>query len=138
MFQASKTISGKMSIEKLWNYYQDVSEWPMWDTSLKNVVLQGTFSDGATGTMFFSDEHVPPLSFRFSEVEENKSFTTTASFARITVMFCHRIDTLEEETVLEHSVEVSGVNHDMVHGVGNMLAAQLEPSLENLKRLTSK
>lgn len=137
MFQVCKTLSGQMPMERVWDCYEDVSKWPLWDVSLQNVVLQGAFSDGATGTMFFSDEGVPPLCFRLSEVEKNKGFTATASFAGLTVKFLHRMDVSEEKTVLEHCVEVSGVDEDMVCGIGTMLASQLESSLENLWRLTS-
>lgn len=135
MFNAKKSVSGKMNIEKLWSFYEDVSKWCEWDDSIKTVTLNGEFIDGTEGVMYFSDKNIPPLSFVLSNVNKNKGFITSSTVADITVRIIHVIGNEKNELFVEHRIEVTGKNERMVNGIGHALSAQLDQSMEKLKSL---
>ena len=51
MFTYEKSVTGKADIEKVWELYSDVTQWNLWDESVKSVQLSGPFCAGTYGVM---------------------------------------------------------------------------------------
>jgi hypothetical protein len=135
MFQYESTVKGKMDIGKVWALYSDVSRWSEWDSDMQNVVLDGAFAVGTTGTMFMKE--MPPLPFRLDEVEKEKAFVNTSTLGDVAVRFGHFITSTESgEYTITHTVTITGSNEAQLQGIGHGIVAGIPAGMENLYRLS--
>lgn len=81
----------KVDLEKLWELYSDVSQWPKWDPSMEKVEMFGPFATGTKGIHHMKG--MPPIEITLTEVTPYKSFTDEAVMNEwgVTLQFEHII-----------------------------------------------
>lgn len=135
MFKYENIIRGKMKIEKVWDLYSNVNQWPKWDTEMQSVDLEGKFVPGTKGTMFMKG--MPPMPFTLDEVEKGKKFVNSSTFGNITVQFGHFItDEGNNEYTLKHTVVITGPNDEQLQGMGQGIVSNIPDSMEKLFQLS--
>lgn len=138
-FEKECEISRQANVNDIWNLYEKVSNWVLWDKSLENVTLEGDFVENAKGTMFFAMDNMPPLPFVLSNVLKNQRFISTATLNGIEVTTDHIIETQGNGICkIKHIVTVQGTIEEMVQGIGMGLTSKLELFMNNLMDIVSK
>ena len=137
MFYKEYSVTGKVSLEKVWSFYEDVSKWCEWDKNLDKVELQGDFKNGSTGTMFLAIPNTPPVTFTLEHVIKNERFLSVSSLGPVTIMVDHLItQNIDKEVTIQHIINVKGDNENMVQGIGTNLTKNLEECMENILLLS--
>ena len=137
MFYKEYSVVGKVSLEKVWSFYEDVSKWREWDKNLDKVELQGEFQNGSTGLMFLAMPNTPPVTFTLENVIKNERFLSTSSLGSVTIKIDHLItQNTDEEVTITHIVTVEGDNENMVQGIGTNLTSNLKECMENILLLS--
>lgn len=138
-FEKECEVSGQANVNDIWNLYEEVSNWVLWDKSLKKVDLEGDFVDNTKGTMIFAMDNMPPLMFTLSDVFKNQRFVSTATLNGIEVATDHIIETQENGFCkIRHIVTVQGPIEEMVQGIGMGLTSKLELFMQNLMDIVSR
>ncbi|MDQ2808361.1 MAG: SRPBCC family protein [Chloroflexota bacterium] len=109
MFNYSHSIETPASAAAIWPLYSEVSRWPLWDHEVQEVVLDGPFVTGTSGTMQISGQ--PLLPIHLTEVTPNRSFSdeTAMPDAGIVITFVHTLTPLATGgTRITHAVTISG------------------------------
>ena len=137
MFYKDCSVVGKVSLEKVWSFYEDVSKWSEWDKNLDKVELQGEFQNGSTGLMFLAIPNTPPVIFTLENVIKNERFLSISSLGSVTIKIDHLIaQNTDEEVTITHIVIVEGDNENMVQGIGANLTSNLKECMENILLLS--
>ncbi len=137
MFYKEYSVTGKVSLEKVWSFYKDVSKWSTWDKNLNKVELQGDFQNGSTGLMFLAMPNTPPVTFTLERVIKNERFLSVSSLGSVTIKIDHLIaQNTDEEIIITHIVTVEGDNENMVQGIGTNLTNNLKECMENILLLS--
>lgn len=68
------TIDTTAQPEAVWRLYTDVTSWPSWKTGIRQVVLNGPFAAGTTGTLTPVDR--PGMPFRLTDVRPNEGYVS--------------------------------------------------------------
>jgi len=137
MFYKECSVTGKVNLEKVWNFYENVSKWCEWDKNLDKVELQGDFKNGSTGLMFLTMPNTPPVTFTLENVIKNERFLSVSSLGAVTIMVDHLItQNIDKEVTIKHIVTVEGDNENMVQGIGTNLTNNLKECMENILLLS--
>ncbi len=130
MFTYEKSVTGKADIEKVWELYSDVSQWNLWDESVKSVQLSGPFCVGTYGVMEMT--HGPNLPIVLTECSDKKSFTTKSELGPITVTFGHLLKEDTNGVTITHTVTIEGGEENQMKGMGEGIAAGIPGCLRKL------
>lgn len=104
----TSTRTAHTSPEDVWNLWEDVPNWPSWDTELEWSRLNGKFAVGTTGTLkpkgWFSS------TFTISQIIPHISHSETTHMPLTSLVFTHRLDKTNDKQVrITHSLKVSGL-----------------------------
>ncbi|MBD5543409.1 MAG: hypothetical protein HDR01_03970 [Lachnospiraceae bacterium] len=130
MFIYEKSITGKADIQKIWDFYSDVTKWGLWDKSVKSVQLSGPFSAGTQGIMEIADGSSLPIVL--TECSDKKSFTTKSELGPIAVTFGHLLKEDENGVTITHTVTIEGGEENQMKGMGKGITAGIPECLEKL------
>ena len=109
MFNYSHSIETAATPAAIWPFYSEVARWPLWDHEVQEVILDGPFVTGTTGTMRITGQ--PLLPIHLTEVTPNGSFSdeTALPDAGIVITFVHTLTPLASGgTRITHAVTISG------------------------------
>ncbi len=136
MFNYSHSIETAAEAAALWPLYSEVSRWPLWDHEVEQVILNGPFVAGTTGTMQITGQ--PLLPTLLTEVTVNHSFSDEVALAdaSIVVTFTHLLTPLATGgTRITHAFTISGPAADtMGPELGPTIAADIPSAMQNLAR----
>lgn len=130
MFTYENSVTGKTTVQKLWNLYSDVNKWQMWDKGIASVELFGKFAVSTSGVMNMADGAALPFSIVACEVE--KSFTTQSRLGNIIVTFGHEIKENGELVTVTHTVTIEGGNDMQMEGMGKGIVANIPECMQRL------
>lgn len=109
MFTYSHSHDTAAAPAAVWRLYSDVATWPVWDSSVEAVTLDGPFAAGTCGTLHVTGQ--PPLPLRLVEVTPNGSFTDATDLpgAGIVITFTHTLSPLPAGgTRITHAMSITG------------------------------
>lgn len=130
MFTYEKSLTGAGDIQKIWNMYSDVSNWRIWDKSVKSVQLSGPFCVGTNGIMEMNDGMTLPI--ELTECTDTKSFTTKSQLGPITVTFGHLLQENANGVTITHTVTIEGGEENQMKGMGKGITAGIPDCLQQL------
>lgn len=110
VWKYSETVDVYVNVDIVWKIWSDPKTWPMWDTELKWVTLNGPFIKGTKGKM--KPVSGPEIAFELINVEQNKMFTDRAKLPLTTLDFIHfytPIDSNQTIAQITHAVEFRGL-----------------------------
>lgn len=134
-WQFSETINTNASPQEVWSIWTDAHNWPVWDTELEWVKLEGPFVEGAIGTM--KPRGAPDVEFVLTNVEENRQFVDLAKLPLTRIAFIHRYETAADGTGrIMHKVEMNGLLAPLFGRlIGSKIRAHLRDAMEELSSL---
>jgi len=87
--------------------YENVAQWPLWDTDVKSASIQGAFVSGARGVIVPNGG--PKCDILFSEVTRNQGFKAECKLPLCKMRFEHVLETKEGGTKATHRVVFEGL-----------------------------
>ena len=101
-----KTIRIKSSPDNIFNLYQDIKSWLVWDPEVSSVDIPNGLTIGAKGIL--KPKKGPKTSIEITEVTQGKSFTVSSKLPLCHMLFKHELVKDDEGTIVIHSVTFSG------------------------------
>jgi len=97
-----------VSLDAIWQSYQDVASWPKWDSDLDWAVLDGPFAEGVTGRL--KPKHFFPVCFTLEKVKENSEFVDVSKMPLMTTCtFYHKLEKqVNGQVKITHGVKTCG------------------------------
>ncbi len=124
-FEVSAQIN--TSAATIFALYENVAQWPAWDTEVKSTSIQGAFASGTRGVIV---PHGGPKSdIVFSEVIRNKSFTVDCKLPLCLMRFEHELQAHEGGTRATHRVAFDGL---LAPIFGRLIGSGMRKSLPNV------
>lgn len=115
----------------LFQIYEDVSNWHVWDPDTQRAFLDGPLSVGAKGKLTPTKGNTVPM--RVTEVTRDRSFTVEARIPLFRMVFEHELHPNIGGTEVVHRVTLSG---PLLFILGRMLGKQIDSGLPvTLKKL---
>jgi hypothetical protein len=117
--------------------YENVTQWPTWDTEVKSASISGAFASGARGVIV---PHGGPKSdILFSEVIRNKSFTVDCKLPLCLMRFEHELVAQGSGTRATHRVIFDGLLAPIFGRlIGSGMRKSLPKVMESLKAAAEK
>jgi hypothetical protein len=135
--KAKKTYSG-IKKEDIWNIWQDINNWPLWNKDIESARLLDAFQTG--GNFEIKPKGAPLVKLTLEEVVENKSFTDCLHLPGAKMYGNHQMEEKENGDIeLSCSVTIKGINSAMwILILGEKIAAKMEKQMDDLVLLTIK
>ena len=120
--------------EKIFPFYENVSEWSSWDPDVLSSSIDGNFVRGAKGKL--KPAKGPEASIEFIEVIKNKSFTTISKLPLCTMSFEHKLIPSNGMTEVVHKVSFKGLLSPIFGRlIGSEIKKRLPDTLKGLKNI---
>ncbi len=134
-WQYSETVATHATPKQIWALWSDPQTWPVWDSELEWVKIDGPFVEGSTGTM--KPREGPVVKFVLTHVEENQQFSDRANLPLTKIAFSHRYEVSEDgRGRIVHKVEMNGLLTPLFSRViGNKIRMHLRGAMEKLSSL---
>jgi Polyketide cyclase / dehydrase and lipid transport len=117
--------------------YENVAQWPVWDTDVKSASIQGAFVSGARGVIVPNGG--PKSDIVFSEVIRNKSFTVDCKLPLCMMRFEHELEAQGNGTRATHRVIFDGLLAPLFGRlIGSGMRKSLPKVMESLKAVAEK
>ncbi len=135
MFTYQHSVTGPLHLEKVWQFYEDVSLWCEWDVEIETVTLNGNFAPHTTGAMRLKNGQQLP--FVLDEVTPQKSFSTRSQMGPLVITFGHVVDCLGDGLyTITHTVAITGGDPQQMEGMGKAITAAIPQSMQRLLSLS--
>jgi len=131
----SESVETDATAEQIWAMWEDVVNWPAWDSELEWVRLNGDFQQGTEGQM--KPAGAPVVDFTLIEVCHNSCFVDRAKLPLTTLDFSHNYEmgSTDRRAMIHHSVEMKGFLAPLFGFVlGRKIKAHLRDAMEELSR----
>lgn len=124
------------SPESVWSQWSDVASWPVWDSGVERVTLQGPFAAGTKGTL--KPTGGPRVRFELTEVRPVEGFTDVTKLPLSRMQFEHSAVRESDRTRLTHRVTISGLTTPLfARIIGRGVAKGLPETVRTLARVAS-
>ena len=134
-FEASIQINAAAAT--IFALYENVAQWPVWDSDVKSASIQGAFVSGARGVIVPNGG--PKSDILFSEVIRNKSFTVDCKLPLCMMRFEHELVAHGGGTRATHRVIFDGLLAPVFGRlIGSGMRKTLPEVMENLKSVAEK
>jgi Polyketide cyclase / dehydrase and lipid transport len=107
--------------------YENVAQWPVWDTDVKAASISGPFVSGARGVI--EPNGGPKSDIVFTEVVRNKSFTVDCKLPLCKMRFEHELQESGGSTRATHRVVFEGLLAPLF---GRIIGSGMRKSLPNV------
>lgn len=130
-FQDQITIQAPA--EKVFAIYQNVADWPSWDSDVLSSQLNGAFEVGTKGELKPKDG--PKAKIQLTEVTPNKSFTVECGLPLCKMHFVHELSPSGQGTEVTNKILFTGLLAPVFGRlIGKDLKKTIPKSLEGLKK----
>ena len=130
--QFEERIRIKATPEQIFAIYMNVSAWSNWDPDVLSSSIDGEFVSGIKGKL--KPSKGPEAKIEFTEVTNNKSFTTISKLPLCKMSFEHELAPLGEETEAIHRVVFSGLLSPLFGRlIGSGIKKGLSATMQGLK-----
>lgn len=127
------SISISTSRKTIFERYEDVASWPIWDHSIADVVLSDGLKPGSEG--WLKPQKGPKARILVTQVEPGRSFLIESRLPLCRVYFDHELEGDASSTTATHSVRFSGPLSFLFRRlIGQEINATLPDTLRGLKR----
>ncbi len=102
-----ETITINAPAEKIFQCYEKVSEWYLWDTEIQSASIEGDFQEGTTGKL--KPQKGPEAKIEITEVTKPTSFTVVSKLPLCLMTFEHHLAPKGNATEVTHAVTFTGI-----------------------------
>lgn len=135
--QVESRVTISVPPAKIFEIYEDVSNWNTWDPDTKESSIDGPFQTGSKGKITPPKGITVPMNF--ISVVPDKSFTVESRIPFFRMIFEHELHATAAGTEVVHRVSFSGALSFLLGRiVGNPLRTGLPITLASLKRLAER
>ena len=118
--------------EAVFAVYEDVANWPAWDSDTLSSQLDGPFEPGSTGKL--KPKQGPETKIQITEVTKNHSFTVECKLPLCKMHFVHEMVPTDQSTEVTNKIIFSGLLSPVFSRlIGNEIKDTLPSSLRGLK-----
>lgn len=124
-----------ITAETIWNIYQNVADWPSWDSELDSASLAGDFTVGSE--IMIKPKKGPKVKAVISECLPYKQFTDATTLPLNTkLIFSHHIAVYNETIKITHRVTIKGsLTFIFKRVVGKPISTHLPIAMQELIRI---
>ena len=131
-FEHSEHTKG--SRQDVWAHWADVPAWPVWDSAVKEAVLDGEFKVGSAGSL--QPVSGPKAKFELVEVTPSESFVSQTKLPLAAMSFEHRLSEDEGGLLITHRAVITGLTTPLFALViGRDIAKHLPGAVKALAEL---
>ena len=137
MWEFEESVQARVSRERVWALWTDVSSWPDWNPGVARAELDGPLAEGATGTVRGAGG--PASTLTILEVEPERRFVTEASERLMRLRFEYELaDAADGQLRITHRVRMSGLATPLMRRtVGPRLERSIPAALAALVELAA-
>ena len=95
-----------ISVQRIWDVYSDVENWPSWQDDVQFAHLDGPFEGG--GVIRFKPKGGPKVRIELNEVEAPSRFVDTTRFPLARMIDVHEFVESEEGVEIRNTTSVEG------------------------------
>lgn len=93
---------------QIWALWSHVESWPLWDEAVEWSKVEGSFVEGAVGSL--KPKGWPITHYRVTSLEQNRRFSTLAKLPFTTLEFIHEMEQNEKgKIVITHRARIKGL-----------------------------
>jgi len=131
--EINHSIQIKATPQTIFEIYEDVKKWSIWDKNVESSSIQGEFKTATIGTL--KPKGGLQSKIYFTEVIKNKSFTTLGKLPLCKMYFEHTLHAINENTTeVTHTIKFSGLLSPIFRRlIGKGIKKSLPDVLEGLK-----
>lgn len=108
----SFTLKVAATSSQVWEYYERIEKWFVWETDLEDISLDGEFMTGTKGSMTLKG--MPPMNFKLTSVITNQEFIDVTETPMGQISFAHYIQELSDGVMIRHSVSIDKDDQDVL------------------------
>lgn len=97
---------------QVWEYYENIDKWSVWEKDLEAISLDGTFITGSIGSMTLKG--MPAMDFKLTSVIQNQEFIDVTETPMGSVVFAHHIEEHAGGVILRHSVSMAKDHQELL------------------------
>ncbi len=117
---------------EVYQTYEKVSEWPLWDSDTEAATINGSFIQGATGKI--KPKGSPESKMKLTEVTPNRSFTVECALPFCKMHFTHVLNKVDDGTKVINQVRFTGFLAPLFSRlIGKEIKKSIPNSLKGLK-----
>jgi len=136
MWSFEHSVETTASPAAIWKLYSDVTTWPVWDSGISAIELDGPFAAGSTGTITPMGQDA--LRFRIVSATPGKGFSdeTEIPGTGVVIRFIHTLnETPSGKTKVAHRVEIDGSSADTLGPqIGPSMTVGIPETMDSLVR----
>ena len=107
MWAHEHTAETTLAPEANWKVLKDIDNWPRWDTSMEEVILEGPFAVGTRVTMKPTGQD--RITSVITEITENVRYADETDLGDVILRFSHTLTKLPGGgTHITHRLEITG------------------------------
>lgn len=130
-----KTFEG-VTVQEVWQAWEDVKTWPIWDQELESTELLGPFSKGSTFSL--KAKGAPKVKIELLEVEPNQRFLDVTRFPLAQMYDLHEVLPVENGIKIRNKIWVTGPlgflwKKIVAKGVADGVPTQTESLIQHVK-----
>jgi len=118
-FHHVETTTTSAPPEAVWSLWSDPATWATWDPPVEQVVMDGPFRTGTTGTMVMAGGFETP--FVVETVTADERYVTVLTMGELQIRIDHLVEPLEDGARVVVTTDVEGPGAD---DVGAMVTAE--------------
>ena len=133
MWSISATTTTSASVERVWDAYGDVANWPRWDAGLARYQPDGPFATGTAGVL--QPVGGPELPFTLTLVEPTRRFVDRTPLGPETaIVGRHELTPEGKGARITHIVEIEGPDAEEMAEALGFRQEELQQTVEALAR----
>lgn len=110
--ELSFTLKVAATSSQVWDYYENIEKWSVWEKDLEAISLEGAFTTGTKGSMTLKG--MPPMTFTLTSVINNEEFIDMTETPAGSVIFSHYIQEVSDGVIIRHSVRMDQDNQELL------------------------
>ena len=128
MWQRSVSILTPAPVASVWQLFEDVQGWPVWNAGIESISIAGPFADGTEFAMKIPGQE--PFTSRLLQVEPQRRFVDETIVGDVCVRVDHRVErTPDLHTRITYTATVTGPGAEEI---GAMVTEDFPAVLEAL------
>ena len=127
-FSYERTVTTTADPDAVWQLWSDISTWPVWDPAVQEVLLDGPFEEGTTGTMTLTGPIEVPVSLEV--VVPGSRYLDQLTMGDLMIRIDHVVRPLDgggSEVTVSTTIEGPGADD-----IGPMVTADAPVAMEAL------
>lgn len=129
-FEYSRTVTTTAAPDAVWALWSDPATWPAWDPAVESVAFEGSFGEGAAGTMVLAGGIEVPVTLEI--VEPGRRYLDRLTMGDLVIEIDHVVVPHDDGAEVTVSTVITGPGAD---DIGPMVTNDAPKAMEALVAL---